>query len=141
MATKNTLTQKSALANVLENFGDQMEAEVREIITHMHEVMNKKRTSERTKSSADLQREARAREVAAIINEGGKPVTSKWLAANVDGWNINPETGKVTPQSISGCMNTAQRLGLIKSDKKGENGATRYMPLDYAVPEDDTLDA
>lgn len=93
--------------------------------------LNKPRDKKTTKDSATIKRENRAAEVAKWINDNGKPVIVADLIAGLDGWNVSSETGKVTPQSVSGCMRTAVRMGLVKTDKGGKGGATRYLPLDY----------
>lgn len=98
--------------------------------------LNKPRDKKTTKDSATIKRENRATEVAKWINDNGKPVVVANLIAGLDGWNVSCETGKVTPQSVSGCMRTAVRMGLVKTDKGGKGGATRYLPLDYVEVEE-----
>lgn len=98
--------------------------------------LNKPRDKKTTKDSATIKRENRATEVAKWINDNGKPVVVADLIAGLDGWNVSSETGKVTPQSVSGCMRTAVRMGLVKTDKGGKGGATRYLPLDYVEVEE-----
>lgn len=93
--------------------------------------LNKLRDKKTTKDSSAIKRENRAIEVAKWINDNGKPVVVADLIENLDGWNVSSETGKVTTQSVSGCMRTAVRMGLVKTDKHGKGKATRYLPLDY----------
>lgn len=98
--------------------------------------LNKSRGKKITKDKATIKRENRATEVAKWINDNGKPVVVADLIAGLDGWNISSETGKVVPQSVSGCMRTVVRMGLVKTDKGGKGGATRYLPLDYVEVEE-----
>lgn len=98
--------------------------------------LNKPRDKKTTKDSATIKRENRATEVAKWINDNGKPVVVADLIAGLDGWNVSSKTGKVTPQSVSGCMRTVVRMGLVKTDKGGKGGATRYLPLDYVEVEE-----
>lgn len=96
--------------------------------------LNKPRDKKATKDSATIQRENRAIEVAKWINDNGKPVVTADLIKNLDGWNVSSETGEVTFQSVTGCMRTAIRMGLVKKDRAGK--ATRYLPLDYVEVEE-----
>lgn len=98
--------------------------------------LNKPRDKKTTKDSATIKRENRATEVAKWINDNGKPVVVADLIAGLDGWNVSPKTGQVIPQSVSGCMRTVVRMGLVKTDKGGKGGATRYLPLDYVEVEE-----
>ena len=98
--------------------------------------LNKPRDKKTTKDNATIKRENRATEVAKWINDNGKPVVVADLIAGLDGWNVSPKTGKVVPQSVSGCMRTVVRMGLVKTDKGGKGGATRYIPLDYVEVEE-----
>lgn len=138
MTTENTtielpliMTQKEALERSIALAKDAEDAELEERLTQWLGKLNTPR--KKTKSSADIQRENRAREVAKVVIDYGKPVTSAWLAENIDGWNISPETGKVMPQSITGVMRKAVKMGLLKSDNRGDRGKARYMPTDYEV--------
>lgn len=98
--------------------------------------LNKPRDKKTTKDKATIKRENRATEVAKWINDNGKPVVVADLIAGLDGWNVSSETGKVNPQSVTGCMRTVVRMGLVKTDKGGKGGATRYLPLDYVEVEE-----
>lgn len=98
--------------------------------------LNKPRNKKTTKDIATIKRENRATEVAKWINDNGKPVVVADLIAGLDGWNVSAKTGKVVPQSVSGCMRTVVRMGLVKTDKGGKGGATRYLPLDYVEVEE-----
>lgn len=126
-----TMTQKEALERSIALAKDAEDAALEERLTQWLDKLNVPR--EKTKSSAEIQRENRAREVAEIVINHGKPVTNAWLTENVDGWNISPETGKVMPQSITGVMRKAVKMGLLKSDNRGDKGKARYMPVDYEV--------
>lgn len=125
MTQKECLT--AAIAALRETGNDAAATRAEEWLAQL----TKRRDKKTTKDSATLKRENRAIEVAKWINDNGEPVVVADLIANLDGWSISSETGKVVPQSVSGCMRTAVRMGLVKTDKHGKGDATRYLPLDY----------
>lgn len=130
MANKK-MTQKECLTAAIAALNEVGNEEAATRATEWLAQLNKLRNKKTTKDSATIKRENRAIEVAKWINDNGKPVVVADLIAGLDGWNVSSETGKVTPQSVSGCMRTAARMGLIKTDKDGKDSATRYLPLDY----------
>lgn len=132
----NKMTQKECLTAAIAALNEVGNEEAATRATEWLEQLNKPRDKKATKDSATIKRENRAIEVAKWINDNGKPVVVADLIENLDGWNVSSETGKVTSQSVSGCMRTAIRLGLIKSDRSGKGNATRYIPLDYVEVEE-----
>ena len=132
----NKMTHKECLTAAIAALNEVGNEEAATRATEWLEQLNKPRDKKSTKDSATIKRENRATEVAKWINDNGKPVVVADLIAGLDGWNVSSETGKVTPQSVSGCMRTAVRMNLVKIDKGGKNGATRYLPLDYVEVEE-----
>ena len=130
MTQKECLT--AAIAALYETGNDAAATRAEEWLAQL----NKPRDKKTTKDSGTIKRENRAIEVAKWINDNGKPVVVADLIANLDGWSISSETGKVVPQSVSGCMRTALRMNLVKADKKGKGKAIRYLPLDYVEVEE-----
>lgn len=136
MANEKKMTQKDCLTAAIAALHEVGNEDAATRAEEWLAQLSKPRDKKTTKDSATIKRENRAQEVAEWVNAQGKPVMVADLIAGLDGWNVSSETGKVTPQSVSGCMRTAIRLGLIKSDKGGKGGATRYLPLDYVEVED-----
>lgn len=130
MANKK-MTQKECLTAAIAALHEVGNEEAATRATEWLEQLNKPRDRKSTKDSATIKRENRAIEVAKWINDNGKPVVVADLIENLGGWNVSSETGKVTSQSVSGCMRTAIRLGLIKSDRNGKGNAARYLPLEW----------
>lgn len=132
--TEQKMTEIAALTAAVEVEG--MPADVREKLTAMLNsrvaAKAKAKDKPRTKSSEDIQKDNRAVEVAGIVANAGAPVTVKWLTENVDGWNINPTTGKVAPQSVTGCLNRAIGMGLIQRVEGTKPAA--YAGMDYVAP-------
>lgn len=135
MANKK-MTQKECLTAAIAALNEVGNEEAATRATEWLAQLNKPRDRKTTKDSATIKRENRAIEVAKWINDNGKPVVVADLIAGLDGWNVSSETGKVTPQSVTGCMRTAVRMNLVKTDKGGKNGAIRYLPLDYVEVEE-----
>lgn len=135
MANKK-MTHKECLTAAIAALNEVGNEEAATRATEWLEQLNKPRDRKSTKDSATIKRENRAIEVAKWINDNGKPVVVADLIENLDGWNVSSETGKVTPQSVSGCMRTAVRMGLVKADKSGKGHAMRYLPLDYVEVEE-----
>lgn len=132
----NKMTQKECLTAAIAALNEVGNEEAATRATEWLEQLNKPRDRKSTKDSATIKRENRAIEVAKWINDNGKPVVVADLIENLDGWNVSSETGKIAPQSVSGCMRTAVRMNLVKTDKGGKNGAARYLPLDYVEVEE-----
>lgn len=135
MANKK-MTQKECLTAAIAALNEVGNEEAATRATEWLEQLNKPRDRKSTKDSATIKRENRAIEVAKWVNDNGKPVVVADLIAGLDGWNVSSETGKVTPQSVTGCMRTAVRMGLVKTDKSGKGSAIRYLPLDYVEVEE-----
>lgn len=135
MANKK-MTQKECLTAAIAALNEVGNEEAATRATEWLEQLNKPRDKKATKDSATIKRENRAIEVAKWINDNGKPVVVADLIAGLDGWNVSSETGKVNPQSVSGCMRTAVRMNLVKTDKGGKGSAIRYLPLDYVEVEE-----
>lgn len=133
-SAKSAMTQKEALRRSYDLAIAAGDTDLTTKLEQWLNVLNKERAKQ--KDSKTIQRESRAKEVAEWINTQGRPFTAAELATSLDGWNVSSETGKVTPQSVSGCMRTAVRMGLVKTDKGGKGGATRYLPLDYVEVEE-----
>lgn len=131
-SAKSTMTQKEALARAIDLAVAANDEELTKKLTAWLGTLNKVRAKE--KDSKTIQRENRAREVAAWIVEQGRPFTAAELASALDGWNVGTD-GKVAPQSVGGVMKTAIRMELIKKDNKGPKKCARYMPLDYIEEE------
>lgn len=127
-SAKSTMTQKEALARAIDLAVAANDEELTKKLTAWLDTLNKLRTVD--KDSKTIQRENRAREVAAWIIEQGRPFTTTELASALDGWNVGTD-GKVLPQSVGGVMKTAIRMELIKKDNKGPKKCARYMPPDY----------
>lgn len=127
-SAKSAMTQKEALARAIDLAVAANDEELVTKLTAWFKVLNKERA--KVKDSKTIQRENRAKEVAAWIVEQGRPFTAAELANALDGWNVGTD-GKVAPQSVSGTMKTAINMGLVKKDNKGPKKCARYMPLDY----------
>lgn len=139
MANKK-MTQKECLTAAIAALNEVGNEEAATRATEWLAQLNKPRDRKTTKDSAAIKRENRAIEVAKWINDNGKPVVVADLIENLDGWNISSETGKVNSQSVTGCMRTAIRLGLIKSDRGGKGNALRYLPLEWEDEETEEAD-
>lgn len=126
----NKMTQKQFLAFAIAALEDAGNDEAATRGQEWLDQLNKPKKKGEGKDSATLKRENRAIEVAGIINEGGMPMTIDDLKAKVSGWPVNTK-GEISSQAVSGCMRTALRMGLVKFDKNGEKGKTRYLPLEY----------
>lgn len=125
------MTQKECLAAAIIALQEVGNDDAAERASEWLNQLNKPRKKS-GKDSATIQRENRAKEVAAYINEHG-PMTAADLAANLDGWPLGTN-GKVSTNAVTGCMRTALRLGLVEKDKLGDKGKTRYLPCGWVEP-------